>query len=841
MADSSTIQRAEELVAQARSCIEQRQLQKATQLAKEAASLAPTNKNVQALVQSLSQAGSDGSQILSLVKSYVEYGEQKDGQEAVNLLKQHVAVPSDQIDDVAHLLFDHDGKPTQIRDELTGAFVINSAAARKQLANRIQVGTEATRYFRLLWRRGEHSFNSILPVLLDAEAWPSTEVQTQAKRDAFLLALGKLLDPALEHGEWSMTLIARLLTSNAQDMAGLIDRDAFEIVLAQLDIRLDTKIRAQATLAVAKLLEETREEGEAIFTDYITNGVAKGHNDELIVAFSAAASVFPIVPQTVAKLFLTPGFLEGLVPVLERNSMGQRKSHRLEQAAMELLSAACVDKACRESISKVAYNWLDDVAHTSTESAAASMAALVLAKIPPKPESEESSITHADDLSSLLVNLTMNASSPAEQQSSIEGLAYTSLQPKIKMEIVSNSALLKKLIERLKSTTTADPCTFGILTIFSNLVSYRPAQSEEQQKMSQLKDYAEAKKPEEKDPLDDDKHVTARCKTVLDADLVPVLVAAARSHYTVTILGIAAKILHALAREQKHRGKLAQQGAVKLLLQTIDRLQSPTGPVAASDSAQAAIHLAAHALARILISVDPNHVFSRAMPAVSALRPLALLLTPDTNSDIRDLLPVFESLLALTNLASLEDESVKDALLKQAWDPTQDLLLSSNKLIQRGAVELVCNLMASPVGVAKYADGSAAAKQRLHILLALADAEDVATRCAAGGALAMLTEWDAAASAVLDHERGIPILLDLCADAKDDIKHRGLVCILNVISAPGEIGARGMEKVRQHDGLEEIKDSLRECRDASVMAVGVEVLKAIMAKDGNKGKAITQS
>ncbi|KAI4747905.1 ARM repeat-containing protein [Aureobasidium sp. EXF-12298] len=839
--DSSTIQRAEELVAQARACIEQRQLQKATQLAKEAASLAPTNQNVQALVRSLSQAESDGSQILSLVKSYVECGDQKDGQEAVNLLKQHVAVPSDHINDVAHLLFDHDGKPTAIRDELTGAFVINSAAARKQLANRIQVGTEATRYFRLLWRRGEHSFNSILPVLLDTEAWPNAEVQTQAKRDAFLLALGKLLDPALEHGEWSMTLIARLLTSNAHDMAGLIDRDAFEIVLAQLDIRLDTKIRAQATLAVAKLLEETREEGEAIFTDYITNGVAKGHNDELIVAFSAAASVFPLVPQTVAKLFLTPGFLEGLVPVLERNSMGQRKSHRLEQAAMELLSAACVDKTCRESISKVAYDWLDDVAHTSTESAAASMAALVLAKIPPKPESEESSITHADDLSSLLVNLTMNASSPAEQQSSIEGLAYTSLQPKIKMEIVSNSALLDKLIERLKSTTTADPCTFGILTIFSNLVSYRPAQSEEQQKMSQLKDYAEAKKPGEKDSLDDDKHVTVRCKTVLDADLVPVLVAAARSHYTVTILGIAAKILHALAREQKHRGKLAQQGAVKLLLQTIDRLQTPTGPASSSDSAQAAIHLAAHALARILISVDPNHVFSRAMPAISALRPLTLLLTPDTSSDTRDLLPVFESLLALTNLASLEDETVKDALLRQAWDPTQDLLLSTNKLVQRASVELVCNLMASPAGVAKYAGGSAAAKQRLHILLALADAEDDATRRAAGGALAMLTEWDAAANAVLEHERGIPILLDLCADSSDDVKHRGLVCVLNVISAPGDIGAKGLDKVVQCDGLEEIKDSLRECRDANVMAVGVEVLKAIMAKDGNnKGKAITQ-
>jgi len=33
---------------------------------------------------------------------------------------------------------------------------------------------------------------------------------------------------------------------------------------------------------------------------------------------------------------------------------------------------------------------------------------------------------------------------------------------------------------------------------------------------------------------------------------------------------------------------------------------------------------------------------------------------------------------------------------------------------------------------------------------------------------------------------------------------------------------------------------LRECRQPDVMAVGVEVLKAVMAKEGTKGKAITQ-
>jgi len=104
----------------------------------------------------------------------------------------------------------------------------------------------------------------------------------------------------------------------------------------------------------------------------------------------------------------------------------------------------------------------------------------------------------------------------------------------------------------------------------------------------------------------------------------------------------------------------------------------------------------------------------------------------------------------------------------------------------------------------------------------------------------MLTDWDQAAKAVLEHQRGVRILLDLCTDDADDVKHRGLVCILNLVSAPGDIGEKGLEKVVQQDGVEEIKNGLRECRQPDVMAVGVEVLKAVMAKEGTKGKAITQ-
>lgn len=58
-----------------------------------------------------------------------------------------------------------------------------------------------------------------------------------------------------------------------------------------------------------------------------------------------------------------------------------RKSHTLEKASLELMSAACIDKMCREAISKQCSTWLDDIANTHEEEEYASVAALVLSKI----------------------------------------------------------------------------------------------------------------------------------------------------------------------------------------------------------------------------------------------------------------------------------------------------------------------------------------------------------------------------------------------------------------------------------------------------------------------------
>lgn len=431
-------------------------------------------------------------------------------------------------------------------------------------------------------------------------------------------------------------------------------------------------------------------------------------------------------------------------------------------------------------------------------------------------------ISNVDDLSTTLVNMTLNASSAVERQSSIEGLAYTSLQPKVKEDIITNSGLVSKLVGYLKANASNDPSNFGILTIFANLTVYRPTLTEEQKRMTQLKSYANSQKPVDDNPLDDDKCVTARCKKVLDAGLVPVLLSNSKGQ-TATIITISVNIIHSLAKEQKHRGLLAQQGAVKLLLQSLSTTpytdqQSPSPPTAA------------HALARILISVNPTHLFSAALPATSTIRPLTLLLTPDTSSELTNLLPVFESLLALTNLASMPDPAVSETIIRTVFATLEDLLLSSTPLIQRAAVELLCNLMAAPSCVAKFADGSPAAKNRLQILLALADVQDGDTRRAAGGALAMLTEWDAAVDAVVLKPRGVGVLLGLCGDESSEVRHRGFVCVLNVVSAPGDVGVRGVDALRKAGGMEIVKGEVLKERNrgTEVLGLGVEVLKKLV-------------
>ena len=214
----------------------------------------------------------------------------------------------------------------------------------------------------------------------------------------------------------------------------------------------------------------------------------------------------------------------------------------------------------------------------------------------------------------------------------------------------------------------------------------------------------------------------------------------------------------------------------------------------------------------------------------SAIRPLFLLLSDDPSVEERDLLPVFESLLALTNLASTDD-TARNPIIRLAFPQIEELLLSNNKMVTRATVELICNLMQSPEGVAKFADGGKQASHRMQILLALSDSDDVATRSAAGGALASLTEWDTAVNAILERDRGVGLLLGLCQEDQEDLRHRGVVCILNVMTAPGKVGEWGVKKIKEEGGVDALKVCLKKSSKQEVLEIAVEALKMLIGDE----------
>ena len=408
--------------------------------------------------------------------------------------------------------------------------------------------------------------------------------------------------------------------------------------------------------------------------------------------------------------------------------------------------------------------------------------------------------------------------------SSVEGLAYASLQPTVKEELSRDSEFLKKLVQTLEGAPPKSPLTYGALSIFLNLTVFQPKQTEEEQKMQQLKAYANAAGKIQPVPLNDDEHVTERCKRVFEAGLTPVLVSHSKNG-SVASLSLVISIVYSFTVLTSLRGQLAQQGAVRLLIAAWAALPATEAK---------ARRTAAQALARILISTNPSHVFggNRPTPQSTAIRPLVSIVGLSADSDSRDLLPTFEALMALTNLASTDDDA-RAAIVRAVWPTLEDQLLSSNPRITTAAVELVCNLVQSPEAAILYVSDRQAA-MRLHVLLALADAEDEPTRSGAGGALAALTGIPEVVKGIVDRERGVDVVLGLCSENSEELRHRGAFIAYNMIAAEGEAGRLAREKIRASKGIEVLTQCAKKSRRSEVVEVTVQALKELLEDKAGK-------
>ncbi|WVO14736.1 hypothetical protein L204_102374 [Cryptococcus depauperatus] len=455
---------------------------------------------------------------------------------------------------------------------------------------------------------------------------------------------------------------------------------------------------------------------------------------------------------------------------------------------------------------------------------------------------------------------------------------------------------------------------YGLTTILVNLSSKRPIMSETDKQIAQLRRMAISANKNSVDEYDTEsvlesiEAVNLRSKAIFAAGIVSGLsgLVKADSKLVKEGIGILCRNLLDLQDTVNAKDLLAlklsfvREGGFKalsnvirdlLLIATIklDSPQSNSNFSPSTSSVNVDLLPAIQALAKLIISIDPSILFPPPLQTtcLNALTPLYhLLIHPDSLSIQR-----FESLMALTNMATIDasigtkivQASLKplgtEGFLKNKGDKNEtrvmikieELIIDDNELTRRAAVQLMCNLASCEAGY-NYLTGEdgisslARARSRLSILMVMACVDDVSTRSAAGGTLAMITEsknackyilmgdiassdplqdsvktqfqrspWSRIASLlepieeVEYDENGetIPIISSTSSVPNPELVHRGAIILYNlleyVVDLPIEERKREKEKIKQDAIQEKLMNALQTAKE-----VGNEITQPIV-------------
>ncbi|KAG8872255.1 hypothetical protein FRB97_007823 [Tulasnella sp. 331] len=405
---------------------------------------------------------------------------------------------------------------------------------------------------------------------------------------------------------------------------------------------------------------------------------------------------------------------------------------------------------------------------------------------------------------------------------------------------------------------------YGIAVIIANITAYKPQLTEEEKQVEKLKNMTQAGAQSGQelagsmDPMEIQRetplYVKRRCRRLVKAGVLPALVSIASRSESESVRRTTGKAFLSLVEDKENRGKVIQAGGAKALLAMIrTALAAREAQSAEPKSAKGKVASTSHqpvraldlqdlfsiqALAKLSITASPLLVFGPdASSSIDAIRPLGhMLLNPASN-----LLQKFESLMAMTNLGSLGPVvatrivGYKEPSLGSILTKAETLLLDDNVLVRRAAMELICNLISSdevwerytgegldgktPVVVGRDSNAASAPStkavvNRLRIILALSDVDDIGTRLAASGALAMLTSSASVCRIMMEDmedgpKKAFAILIDLISplhleedddddnskekqmagstgpspgDLQPQLVHRGVVCVRNILA-----------------------------------------------------------
>ena len=220
---------------------------------------------------------------------------------------------------------------------------------------------------------------------------------------------------------------------------------------------------------------------------------------------------------------------------------------------------------------------------------------------------------------------------------------------------------------------------------------------------------------------------------------------------------LAQALCNTVATNMEARAQLVQAGGLTCLLRLHDGDEDATKG------------LAGQALARVLITTNPS-----LLPLHTVTGCVAPLLWGVERS--KDDLKEFESLMALTNLLSLNEPSIMDRVAKKAKS-VEYCMFSDHPLVRRAATEAMCNMVGHEDVVTFLTANKSGERVRLWLALAQDEQEAFETARAAAGGLAMMVADPRLAKLVLQ-EKGMFIMAKILqSTTSEEMRVRAMHCL----------------------------------------------------------------
>lgn len=377
-----------------------------------------------------------------------------------------------------------------------------------------------------------------------------------------------------------------------------------------------------------------------------------------------------------------------------------------------------------------------------------------------------------------------------------EGFAFLSFDAEVKEMLLEDEAAIRALIEVAKCNIETST-TYAIVNIFVNLCNAYE-KKEILPEMIELAKFAKRHIPEEHE-FDVEDFIIKRILILGKLGITTALVALSKVESD-NCKELISRVFNALCGQTELRGLVVQQGGVKVLMK-----------MALKGTENGKRH-AAQALARIGITMNPEVAFP-GQRCIEVVRPLISLLHPDCPA-----LMNFESLMALCNLASIDEKVREHIFNEKGVSRIESYMYEEHEHLRRAATQCITNLAMSPKMVKLYEGDN----DRFKFLFLLCADEDTETSKAACGAVAIVTASSTKCCAkIFKIKDWLDIFRQILAHPDVEVQVRAVAIVQNVIESGKEnaeelLGSQVMEilmalSIVPEDHLDKVRTRAQEC------------------------------